>query len=53
VKPGGSERLHLQRGQVGLYPVLKVPRQGQLVLVVEIMHVNGINYLYDVGRAAL
>jgi hypothetical protein len=33
-------------------PVLKVPRQCPLVLLVNILHVNRI-ILYDVGRAEL
>jgi hypothetical protein len=42
------------RGQQGnIFPVLKVPRQCPLVLLVETMHIVGINFLYDAGRAAL
>jgi hypothetical protein len=36
-----------------IFLVLKLPRQCALVLLVEVMHVIGINCLYDVGRAAL
>jgi hypothetical protein len=31
--------------QVGLFPVLKVPRHCPLVLLVEVMHEIGINFL--------
>jgi hypothetical protein len=42
----------LGRGQEIISPVLKVPRQCPLVLLVEVMHMIGINF-YDAGRAAL
>jgi hypothetical protein len=38
--------------QKTIFPVLKVPRQCPLVLLVEIMHMFGINF-YDIGRAAV
>jgi hypothetical protein len=39
--------------QETLCPVLKVPRQCPLVLLLEVPHMIGINLLYDAGRAAL
>jgi hypothetical protein len=42
-----------RRGQETVSPVLKVPRQCPLVLLVVIMHMIGINFFNDVGRAAL
>jgi hypothetical protein len=42
-KRGGSETLHLRGGEETVSPVLKVPRQCPLLLLVEVMHMIGIN----------
>jgi hypothetical protein len=48
-KVGFSER----GGEESISPILKVPRQCPLFLLVEVLHIIGIIFLYDVGKAAL
>jgi hypothetical protein len=44
-KWGGSERHYIWgAGQETIYPILKVPRQCPLILLVEVMHMMGINF---------
>jgi hypothetical protein len=40
-------------GQEAISPVLKVPKQYLLVLLVEVIYMIGITFLCDFGRAAL
>jgi hypothetical protein len=39
-----SERHYIWGGEESIFPVLKVPRQCPLVLLVEVRHMIGINY---------
>jgi hypothetical protein len=55
-KLGGKKRGREYKkveGQETISPVLKVPKQWPLVLLVEVMHMIDIYFLYDFGRAAL
>jgi hypothetical protein len=51
---GGSERKTLKLGEPKIvFPVLKVPRQCPLVLLVEVMHMIGIIFLYESGKGEI
>jgi hypothetical protein len=53
-KWGGSKRHYIGGGgQETISPILKVPRQCPLVLLVEELHMIGISFLCNVGRAAI
>jgi hypothetical protein len=54
-KWGGSERHCIGGGgeQETVSPVLKVPRQCPLLLLVEVLRMIGIKFLFDLGRAEL